>query len=109
MVAAARQVLYAESMRKRDDLMLKHMRQQIRGETRNQKAAATEVGMLLRKRAQEQRDADAKRRREALEEQRLAAKNAAETKLLQARAEQAAAEARLASMRQIIINRRDAE
>ena len=65
--------------------------------------------MVLRKRAQEQQDADAKRRREALEEQRLAAKDAAETQLLQARAQQAAAEARFASMRQIIINRRDAE
>ena len=89
--------------------MLRRMRKQMRDETQKEKDASTEVGILLRKRAQAEQAEEAKRRREAVEEERLAAKDLEETKLIRAKAEQAAAEARLASLRQIIVNRRDAE
>ena len=108
-VAAARQVLYGEAVRKKDDLMLRHMRKQMRGETQRQRDADTEVGVFLRKRAHEHREAEAKRRREALEEERLAAKNLEETKVIRAKAEEAAAAARLAALSQIIANRRDTQ
>ena len=108
-IAAARRLLYDEAMKKRDDTLLRCIRKQMRDETLNQKDASTDVGMLLRKRAQDQQAEDAKRRREAVEEDRLAAKDLEETKLIRAKAEQAAAEARLACLRQIIVNRRDAE
>ena len=108
-LAAARRVLYEEAVRTRDDKMARILRQQMQKETRDQKDASTEVGMLLKKRAQEQLLADNKRRKDAAQEERLAAKDLEETKAARARAEQAAAEARLASLRQIVVNRRDAE
>ena len=108
-IAAARRVLYEEAVQKRDDAMLRCMRKPTREETLNEKDAATDVSMLLRERAEDQRAEEAKRRREVLEEERLAAKDIEETKLIRAKAEQAAAEARLASLRQIVVNRRDAE
>jgi hypothetical protein len=108
-IAQARQLLYDEASKKRDDNMLRHLRKQMREETQEQKDASTEVGVLLRKRAQEQRAEDAKRQRDALEEERLAAKDLEATKVIRANAEQAAAEARLVALRQIILNRRDAE
>jgi len=108
-IAAARQVLYDEAVRKRDDLMLKHMRKQMRQETQTQKDASTEVAVLLRKRGQEYREAEAKRRRDSLAEEKLAAKDLEETMVIRAKAQQAAAEARLASLRQIVLNRRDAQ
>ena len=108
-IAVARRLLYDEAVRKRDDLMMRRMRQQMLEETQMQKDASTEVGLLLRKRAQEQRAEEAKRRRAALEDERLAAKDLEETKVIRAKAEQATAEARLAALRQIILNRRDAE
>ena len=108
-LAAARRLLYDEAVLKRDDSVVRRMRQQMREETQMQKDASTQMGLLLKKRAQEQRADEAKRRRDALEEERLAAKDLEETKVIRARAEQAAAEARLESLRQIILNRRDAE
>ena len=108
-IAAARRLLYDEAIQQRDDLMVRHMRKKMREETQSQRDAGTEVGMLLRKRAQEQRAEEVKRRRDALEEDRLAAKDLEEAKLIRARTEQAAAETRLEALRQIIINRRDAE
>ena len=108
-VAAARQVIYAEAVRTRNDTMLRHMRKQMREETQSQRDIGTEVGAFLRKRVQEHRVAETKRLRMALEEERLAANDLEERKLIRARAEQAASEARLASLRQTIVNRRDAQ
>ena len=108
-IAVARRLLYDEAVQKRDDFMVRRMRQQMREETQMQTDASTKVGLLLRKRAQEQRAEEAKGRRDALEEERLAAKDLEETKVIRAKAEQATAEARLAALRQIILNRRDAE
>ena len=105
-VAQARQVLY-EAMRTNDDVMLKQIRAKMRGETQKQKDARTDTGMMLRKRAQEHQEADAKRRREAREEERLAAKDLEATKAITARAQQAVMKARLAVMEQAIVNRRD--
>ena len=74
-----------------------------------QRDASTKAGMLLRKRAQAQQAEDAKRRREASEEDRLAAKDLEAAKLIRAKAEEAASQARLACLKQVIVNRRDAE
>ena len=106
-VAQARQVLYDEAVRTKDDVMLKQLRAKMRGETQKQKDARTDTGMMLRKRAQEHQEADAKRRREAREEERLAAKDLEATKAITARAQQAVMKARLAVMEQAIVNRRD--
>jgi len=108
-IAVARRLLFDEAVKTRDDAMLRRLRKQMRGETLDQKEASTDVGMLLRKRAQDQQVEDAKRQREAAEEERLAAKDLEDAKLIRAHAEQSAANARLASLRQIIVNRRDAE
>ena len=106
-VAGARQVMFDEAIRTRNDAMLRQMRQQMRGETQKQKDAGTEIGMLLKKRVQENREADMKRRRQDLEQEWLAAKNLEKLKTLRANAEQAKEEARLAALRQALENRRD--
>ena len=108
-IAAARRLLYDEAVQKQDGKMLRWLRKQMQEETQKQKDASAHAGMLLRKRAEDERVHEAKRRRETVEVERLAAKNLEETKLLRAKAEQAAAEARLATLRQIIVNRRDAD
>ena len=108
-LASARKVLYDEAVRTKQDTMIRHLRKQMREETQNEKDVATETGKFLRKRLQEQQDAAAKRQRAARAEERLAAKDIEETKLLRARAEQKTAENRLASLRQTVLNKREAE
>jgi len=108
-VAVARQVLYDDAVRSRDDVIVRHMRKRMREETLNERDAATKVGVLLRERAQEHRDAEYKRHQEGLEKERLAAKDLEASRALRAKAEHAAAEARLAALKQIIENRRDAQ
>ena len=108
-LASARELLYKEAMRTKDDVMLRHVRKRMREETQNQRDAATKVSVLLLERAKGQRDAESRRRKEALEEERLAAKDLEESKVLRAKAEQATAEARLESLRLTIVNRRDAQ
>jgi hypothetical protein len=99
------------------------MRKQMREETQMQKDASDAVGQVLLKRCREQREDEAKRRKEAQKEEWLAAKTledtrlatakvqqtTAETKLAAAKAQGAAAECRLERVRQIVVNRRDAE
>ena len=106
-VAAARQIIYEEAVRTKNDLMMKHMRAAMRGETKKQRDCGTNVSMLLRTRAKEFSDAEAKLRRESIEEERLSAKDVEETKKITAQAKQAEYEARLACLQQIIVNRRD--
>ena len=76
-------------------------------EDRDAKMANTQTGQELKKRVAEQRAEDAKRRRTAIEEQRLAAKNIEELKLLRAQADQKKEEARLQALKQSIIERRE--
>jgi hypothetical protein len=108
-LARARRMLYDEAMLTRNDVILRHMRNQIREETHNQKDAGTEAAAFLRKRAEEHSARDAKRRREAVAEERLAARDLEETKVIRAEKERATAELRVAGLKQIIVNRRDAE
>ena len=108
-VAAARQVLYEEALRAKDDAMVMSLRKRMREETENQRGAATKVATLLRERALEQREEESKRHREAREEERLAAKDLEKAKELRAKAEHAAAESRLEALKQVIVNRRDAQ
>ena len=67
-VRDATQLLHAEALRTRDDVSLRFLRKRIAKEDRVEKEAATDAGMLLRKRVQEQRDEDSKRAKQALEE-----------------------------------------
>ena len=95
-----------ECMRVKDDATLRRLRKMGAAETQKQRAAGTETALLLRKRAQEIAEEDAKRRRANQEEARLAANEAEAAKAETARAQQAAAEARNKTLQQIIINRR---
>ena len=108
-LAAARRLLYDEAVRKRDDNRLRTVRKRMREEAATQKDASSEVGKLLLKRANEQRAEEIKDRQEAHKEERLAAKNLEEAKLTTAKTQQVVAEVRLAQLRQIVLNRRDAE
>jgi len=105
----ARLLLYEDAKRTNDDLMLRHLRQRMSVEKRDQRDANSEAGMLLRKRARETMEAEAKRRKADLEAERLAANEAEKVKLATARAHEEAAKARLAILRQVIVNRRDSE
>ena len=108
-IAAARRLLYDEAVRNRDDKMVRSLRKDIRMETVTQKGKSTDVGLLLQKRMQEQRAEETKRRRGELEEERLAAKSLEESKQATAKLNQQAQDARLAALKQVILNRRDAE
>ena len=106
-LAAARRVLYDHALQHRDDIMAQRLRRQMLNEDRDAKMANTQTGQELKKRVAEQRAEDAKRRRTAIEEQRLAAKNIEELKLLRAQADQKKEEARLQALKQSIIERRE--
>ena len=108
-VAEARQVLYDHAMRNHDDLALRRMRTEIRKDNHAQQEAATEIASHLRKRAETQRDADAKRRKEALEVERLAGKDFEEAKSHRANAELALVLGRRENLRQTLLVRRDAD
>ena len=108
-VAAARQIIYEEGVRTKNDLMMKHMRAASCGETKKQRDCGTNVSMLLRTRAKEFSDAEAKLGRESIEEERLWAKTVADCRHIIAQAKQAVHEARLACLQQIIVNKKDAE
>ena len=106
-VVAARQIMYQDAVRTKNDVLLRHLRQQMRSESKQEREIATDIGMLLRKRALESSEADAKLRRESMEEERLSAKQLADTQKITAQAKQAKEEARLACLQQMIVNRRD--
>ena len=61
----------------------------------------------MRKRAQEQHQADLKRAKQFIEEERLAAHNGEELKTIRARQEEATLEARRKVLQQVIVNRED--
>jgi len=120
-LATARRLLYDEAVRTRDDTMLRTMRKQLSEQTQLEKAASNEIGKTLVKRAREDREDEAKRRRADVEAERLAAKSAedaklatakvqkatAETKLAIAQAQKATADARCQALKQIVANRRE--
>ena len=108
-LAKARRIVYDEAVRTRDDIMVRNMRAQMREQTMLQQGASSKVGMLLVERGRKHRAAEVKLRHEALQDERLAANNLVEKKLAIAKAQQAAAESRQQYMKQIIVNRRDAE
>ena len=108
-VAKARRCLYHYAMKTRDDAMLNKLRKQMRGETKKQSDAGTAVSLHLRKRALEHQEEQEKKRREARDEEKAASIDVEKAKELKAKAQQAAEEARHASLRQVVINRRDLE
>jgi hypothetical protein len=108
-VLRARLLLYRTALKERDDVMMKHLRQRMGGEKRDKRDAASEAAMLLLKRGREQNEADAKRRKEELGAERLAANETERLKLATARTQEQLAQTRLELMRQAVINRRDQE
>jgi len=108
-IAAARQLLFDDAIRTKDDKMLKIMRTAMREQTREQTEASTEVGSHLRKRAHEQMALDAKRRKEAAAEERLAAMNLEEVKVRTAKEQRATQDARCVALNLAIQMRRDTE
>ncbi len=106
-IAAARVIIYEHAMQTRDDPTLKVMRKLMKEHTRDQKAVGTEVNVLLHKRAMEQQAACNKRRCEAGEVERLAAKDLEETKKLGAQAGKAAQEAKVVQLKLMVQNRRE--
>ena len=64
---------------------MRRVRQLGEKETRDQRDVASETGMLLRKRGQEEKENDSKRRKETLEAERLPANNAEALKILERR------------------------
>ena len=82
-VAAAHQTLYQEAMRTGDDVFLRHIRQKIRGHNREQTDTRTNVGALLKRKAQEDAAADTKRYKLAADARGLEAKDIETIKLNQ--------------------------
>ena len=108
-VAAARQLLYDDAVRSRDDKMVKIMRTAMREETRDKKEANTEVGIHLRKRAQDQMCEDAKRRKEIAAENKLAAMDLEEVQVRKAKEQRATQEAHCRRLQLLILERRENE
>ena len=98
-VLRARLLLYQTALAERDDVMMKHLRQRMGGEKRDKRDAASEAAMLLRKRGREHIEADAKRRKEELGAERLAANETEKLKLATARTQEQLAKTRLDIMR----------
>ena len=108
-VAAARMVMYTESIQHGDDALMRRLRSQMRNDDRGEKDARTEVGVFLKQRAEAVRSEDAKRRRLEREKEKADAIYLEDRKTARANAEKAASEARLQALRQASQNRRDLE
>ena len=108
-VAVARQVLYHDAKRTGDDVMLRHVRSRMQTEDQKTKDQATRIGVLLVERGRVARDAERQANLDRLADDRLAAKDLEALKRQRAEAEKATAEARLAHLQQVVVNRRDAQ
>jgi len=108
-IVAARQLLFDDAVKRRDNVLMNYLRKQIRAAATNKKDSTTDVALLLRKRFREEAAEESKSRRDALKEDLLAAKDMEDSKAKKAKAQQAAEEARCASLQQILVNRRDAD
>ena len=96
-----------ECMRTKDDATLRRLRKITETDTRKERVAAQETTKILRKRAQEMAEEDAKRRKAREDEARLAANEAEAKKAETARAKKEADEAHEKCLRAIIQNRRE--
>lgn len=108
-LAAARQVLYNHAKRSGDDVTLRHVRRCIQTESQAAKDSSTKIGVMLMEKNQAVRDAERKANLDRLNEDRLAAKDLEDVKHRRAAAEKAAADARLACLKQALANRQDAQ
>ena len=106
-VAQARRVLYEDAVRNRDDKMVRLMRHAMRQENRKQKDASTDIGKKLKKRFEEEQAEQNKRRKEIRAEEIRAEKDLLQQKIVEEAARKAAEEARQATLRQMIKDRRD--
>ena len=106
-VEQAREVMLFHAKRSCDDALYRRLLQGGRVAERNAREGASETALRLRKRAQEQWTADAKRRKTAQLEERRAADDSEKLKALTAKALADRSEARTLAMQQTIINRRD--
>ena len=106
-LAAARRLLFDDAVSRGDDVLVRKLRRQMLHETFDEKMESSRVAEILKQRAADHLADVQKRRRLALEEERLAAKGIEDAKLLRAQAEQKIAEARLAHVQTVVQNRRD--
>ena len=107
-LATARALLIQEAMRTSNNNLLRHLLAEQKDKARVAKDSATPDYAILQERAQEVREQQAKRRKEVKEENRLAANEEEERKRATARAQTEASEARLACLRQVLENNREA-
>ena len=105
----ARRLLYEDAKDKRDDVLLRHLRQRMAGEKRDKRDEAAPATILLRKRGRELNEAEAKRRKEELAAEGLAANATEQLKLETARAQERAEKTRLDILKTHVINRREQE
>ena len=100
--------VYEDARRLNDDIMMRHLRQRMANEERDQRDAASAAGVVLRKRAREEWEEEQKRRKSDLETARLAANESERIKQAIFIAQEKIEQTRL-TQQQVIINRRDAE
>ena len=108
-LAAAQQVVYHEAVRTGDNVMLRHVRKRMRTEDEKSKEKASKIGVILLERGLAMRDAERRAHQDRFAEDQLAAKDLEVLKVRRAEAEKATAEARLANLKQAIVNRQDAQ
>jgi len=108
-LVVARQVLYDDAVRTGNHVMMRHMRAQMRGESKNQRDKGTKVSLILREKAKEVSDAQAKLRQQTIQEERLSAKQVADTQMITAKIKLKNTEEKAALIHKVIANRRDAE
>ena len=106
-VVTARRILFAEAMRTQDNAMINRLRKRIRDDNVAKKDAATEVGQVLLDQANAVREDQAKRRKEAVKEDRRAAKDLENIKLRTAAEQRVKDQIRLETLKQIQKNRDD--
>jgi len=105
----ARLILMAEAKRRRDDRTLQQLRKFGKVDTGEKKRAESETGVLLRKRAQEEADKAAKRRKELQEERRLAANEEEARKQETAKAQERVAAVKYMALEKLLENKKAAE
>ena len=96
-------------MRIRDDITLRRLRNFGNYEESAEKKAESQTGVLLRKRAQDEKELAAKRRKDLEEEKRLAANEEEARRLETAQAQKALQEAKNQALQLTLDNRRSAE
>ena len=108
-LAAAQQLVYHEALRTGDDVMLRHVRKRMRTDDEKSKEKVSKIGMLLLEKGMAVRAAERRAHQDRQADDQLAAKDLEVLKVRRAEIEKATAEARLANLKQALVNRHDAQ